>query len=258
MSEKSSFDASHIYSAAAEAAPKRRIDEQIMGGDFSKRAMIDMNSEDYLKELIKIASAGKSTVSDKAKGMQFFIVKGGAEGFLHPAYAGNDASRVVSGGGATTSASTGIVMVFDNNDLIAAFGSRGKLVSSALLRRPISIVTPKRPHMWTEGTANKVYKAWNGRPVSLYRNTHFDVKYYGLMVDDSEGYYSSGRVRIDIHKQEATNGCIFIVDSNTPQYSKTTINILSAFEPKFIKDIQAAIGASARSHIGTMHMIEIK
>ena len=168
MSDKSSFDASHTYSTATEGAAKRKIDEQIMGGDFSKRALIDMRSEDYLKELINIASAGKSIVSDKAKGMQFFIVKGGAEGFLHPGYAGSDASRVVSGSGATTSGSTGIVMVFDNNDLIAAFGSRGKLVSSALLRRPLSISTPKKPHMWTEGTANKVYKAWNGGAVSLY------------------------------------------------------------------------------------------
>ena len=146
-------------------------------------------------------------------------------------------------------------MIFDDNDLIAAFDSKGELISSALLSRPLQIINP---NIWTEATANKVYNAWDGQKVSLYHNKNFSVKYYGLQINDSLNYYTSGRVRIDLHKQEATNGCIFIVDSNTPAYSDRSPQVLSAFEPKFIADIQGAIKAKAKSDVGTLRMIDLK
>jgi hypothetical protein len=240
---------SDVYSDAPEAAKKRLIDDKIKTEIYDN---IDMHDEQYLKILIHHASDGKKTVSSSARGLQFFIVKGGGEGFLDPYYAGKDASRVVVGGGVTTSGAPGTMMIFDDNDLIAAFDQKGKLINSALLRRPISITNP---NIWTEGTANKVYDAWDGSPVGIYRNTNprFSIKYYGLWINDKLGYYNNGWVRIDIHKEEATNGCIFIKDPGTPPMSETAR--LNAFEPRFIKDVQDKIGAKTKWHIGTMHMI---
>jgi hypothetical protein len=143
-------------------------------------------------------------------------------------------------------------MIFDNNDLIVAFDKSGRFISSALLERPISITNP---NIWTQHAADRVYNAWDGRPVSLYRNERFSIKYYGLWIDDKNGDYASGRIRVDLHKQEATNGCIFIVDDNTPAL-QDTFN-LNAFEPQFIKDIQAIVGKMSAGKIGTMHMIDV-
>lgn len=250
---RATFDASHVYSAAPEAGKKRTIDEKIMGGDYAKGGMIDMHDEAYLKELIKASSSGNLTVSAGAKGLQFFMIKGGGEGFLDPFYKGKDASRVIIGGGVTTSGATGTTMIFDDNDLLVAFDQKGKLLNSALLRRPISITNP---NIWTEHTANKVYNAWDGQSVSLYHNKNFDVEYYGLMIRDKLGWYASRKVMVDLHKEEATNGCIFIKDPNTPPMSDKAK--LNSFEPQFIKDVQNIIGAKAKSNIGTMHVIEIK
>lgn len=246
------FNATHVYSKAPEAARKRKIDEDIMGGDFSKGSLIDMSSGAYLKELVRRASKGQTTVKAKSKELQFFIVKGGAEGFLPSAYRGIDASNITRSS-VTTTGAPGTTMRFDNNDLICVFGTEGQMISSALLQRPLSITNP---NIWTEQTANKVYDAWDNQYVSLYKNQNpnFDIKYMGLQVDDKLGYYQTGKARIDLHKQEATNGCIFLVDPNTPSYSDPAK--LSAFEPKFITDVMNEVG-SKRYHIGIMHMITI-
>jgi len=254
--EKAAFLASHVYSKAPEAGAKRHLDETLMGGDYSNRAKVDMNDPDYLKQLIYLASGGRQVVRTGTRGLQFFIIKGGGEGFLDPYYRGKDASREIISDGATTD-SSGVVMVFDNNDLLAVFDHDGDLVGAALLERPISITDPSRkhPHMWTEGTANRIYDAWDGRPVTLYHNRNFDIKYYGLMVNDKLGWYVQHKVMVDLHKQEATNGCIFIVDPDTPPLSDPAR--LNHFEPQLIKDIQALIGARAKSNIGTMHVISV-
>jgi hypothetical protein len=249
------FEASHVYSTGPKAGRKRMIDEQIMGSDRAKQDIIDMSNEAYLKELIKVSSKNSVTVSSHARGLQFFIIKGGGEGFLDASYGGQDASNEVVGGGATTSGAPGTIMRFDSTDLIAAFDAHGVLISSALLRRPLSI---QHPNIWSEHAANAVYDAWDGQPVSIYynKNPHWDIHYYGLWVNDSRGYYASGRIRVDLHKEEATNGCIFILDPNTPPYSAKLA--LNNFEPKFIKDIQRSIGAHVKRNIGIMHMVDIK
>ena len=97
----------------------------------------NINADEKLKPVF----GGKKTVSSSAKGLQFFIVKGGAEGFLEAHYAGKDASRVVVGGAVTTDGKPGTTMIFDDNDLIAVFDKKGTLVSSALLRRPARLAT---------------------------------------------------------------------------------------------------------------------
>jgi hypothetical protein len=251
----------HTYSKAPEASAKRMIDVQIMGNDFSKGTMIDLHSEAYLKELIKRASNGKFAVIGGSSGIDFFIVKGGGEGFLPRWLRNHNADRVISTDKKSTSGEVGYRSIFDYNDLIAAFDKTGTLISSALLERPVSISVPSDPSLWRELTATTVYDAWDGQRVSLYQNTYFflkyeGVKYYGLRVDDSKGYYRNNWARIDIHKQENTNGCMFIVDPNTPPL--TTKRMLDEFEPQFIKDIRKAIGAKAKENIGKMHMITIK
>lgn len=237
------------YSKAAEAGTKAKVDTAILGG--VPPGGLSLADEGYLKALIKHVSGGKVIVGG-ARRLQFFIVKGGGEGFLDAAYAGIDASRVTVGGGMTTSGAAGTEIVFDDNDLIVAFDKTGKLISAALLRRPLSI---KHPSIWTEHTANKVYNAWDGQSVSLYRNTNFDIKYFGLMIDDKLGYYRTGKVRIDLHKEEATNGCIFIRDPATPGLGEP--NKLNTFEPEFIKKVQAALGAQRGYNIGTMRVFSI-
>ena len=133
-----------------------------------------------------------------------------------------DANRDIRFYGSTTAGETGSTFTFDCNDLIAAFDKKGKLISSALLERPISISLSDDPIFWRESTANQVYDAWDGQWVSLYQNTYFfykynGVKYYGLWVNDSEQFLCvTASVRIDMHKQEQTNGCMFIVDPATP------------------------------------------
>jgi hypothetical protein len=147
-------------------------------------------------------------------------------------------------------------MVFENNGLLVAFDQAGALMNAAVVSRPVSIRTASDPTFWRESTANRLLESWDGRPVSLYHNTspHFAVHYYGLWVDDPMGEYTGGRVNIDFHKFEATNGCILINDPATPPYSDKAR--LTAFEPKFITDIQARVGR-VRNNIGTMHLLRV-
>jgi hypothetical protein len=230
------------YSDAPQAAKKRAIDNKIGGAP-------DIGNEGYLKALIKEASSSSVTVSSSAKGLQFFIVRGGGEGFLTAWYSGKDASNIIQLGSTTSKA--GVSMKLVDNDLLAVFAETGKLINAALLRRPRFV-----EHRMGEAIADDTYAAWDGRPVSLYRNENFDVKYYGLSVDDSRGNYRGNKIRIDMHKYEKTNGCILIVDGNTP--SLDHIPVLNSFEPQIILDIQKVIGERTKQNIGTMHMIEIK
>jgi len=247
---------SGIYSKSGYAARKKAIDQTL----HSLGRPLDYEDETYIKGLMAHTSGKSPFIRPNAKGLQFFIIRGGAEGFLRPWLGSIDASRETEADGATTSTSDGVRMLFDNVDLMVVFDKQGALLAAAPLRRPLSIEITKGTkvrHIWTEGTANRVYGAWDGRPVTMYYNRYFDVAYYGLMVDDSLGMYRRGSVRIDIHKEEATNGCIFIVDDSTPPYDPDAVAPLSQFEPALIKKVQKAIGAKSRSTIGTMHMVEI-
>jgi len=256
---KAKFDREHVYSKAREAARKRDIDLQIIGDDYSRSAEINLGNEKYLKELIRLGSNGKQKVSDSARKIQFFIIRGGAEGLLPEKMAERgawvdttslDAGNVLAQA-STTDGSTSGEFRFDNNDLLAVFDPRGKLIGAALLQRPLSITG-----RWTPKTANKIYNAWHNKDVSIYRNTNFDVPYLGLVVDD--GMKRQGWV--DLHKQEATNGCIFIVDPDTPALGTEELN---TFEPKLLIDVLASIGkrpdeVKGKISLGTMHLVDIK
>jgi hypothetical protein len=98
-------------------------------------------------------------VDNHAGSLQFYIVDGGAEGFLDDTYAGRNASaftqRFVNSSGSWAQ-----TIIFDDDDLLIAFDKNGKLISVALLRRPIDIDLPKSEHYrWTEDEANKVLMA---------------------------------------------------------------------------------------------------
>ena len=126
---EATFNASHTYSSSPEASRKRLIDVQIMGKDFARAHMIDIHNETYLRELISFASKGTVVVKSKSNAVEFYIIQGGGEGFLPASYAGIDASRVMTGGGVTTSGKLGTQMIFDDNDLLVAFDKLGNLVS---------------------------------------------------------------------------------------------------------------------------------
>lgn len=249
------FDKEHVYSKAPEAVRKRDIDLQIIGDDYAQSAKISLTSETYLKELIRLGSHGKQIVNSAAKKIQFFIIRGGAEGFLGADMAKADASNVVFGG-TSTGGRKPMEFRFDNNDLLAVFGPKGNLIGSALLQRPIFITG-----MWSEKTANAVYDKWNNKDVSIYRNNNFDVGYLGMVIDDG----MKRKAWVDLHKQEATNGCIFIVDPNTPEYDPSDsvkFEALQKFEPKLIQNILAAINKRPEQikgsiRLGVMRVVDL-
>jgi hypothetical protein len=245
---KAKFDRDHVYSLAPEAARKRDIDLQIIGDDYGRSAEISLDNERYLKELIRLGSGGKQTVSTRAGKIQFFIVRGGAEGFLPAHLAKKDAGDFLG----PRSSPSARQFRWDHNDLLAVFDARGKLIRAARLQRPISI-TGK----WREETSTKIYNAWHNKGVSIYRNTNPGwVPYLGLTVD--EGKKDLGWV--DIHKQEQTNGCIFIVDPNTPKLGDEALDL---FEPQLIVDVLASIGkrpdqVKGAIWLGVMRVVDLK
>lgn len=247
------------YSKSDTALWKRQLDAEIA----KKGVTVNVKSEDYLKTLVFYCTSGASPVSTKATGLQFYMINGGAEGFLDGSYSALNASKVTEPYG-----DKGKWRIsFDDNDLLIAFGKDGKLINSSLIRRPLSITDPTVD--WREETANQVYDAWDNCPVVLYHNTNFSVSYFGLMIKDKVGYYNGTaigkdkkrhRINIDLHKQEGTLGCMFIMDDSnpllTPPYNPTD-TVLSHFEPQFIKDVMKAIGGKIGSEIGTMHMLDV-
>ena len=130
--------------------------------------------------------------------------------------------------------------IWDYNDILIVFDKTGKLIGSSLLERPTFI------SIKFETMANIVYNSWNNKTVGIYKNSTFTIKYLGLYVND--GYRIS--CPIDIHKREATNGCMFIAEDAPPMPSKTNDteqlykekeNALSNFEPKLINSILSYI-----------------
>ena len=114
-------------------------------------------------------------------------------------------------------------------------------------------------------TAAAVYDAWNGKVVSVYHSNNVRlgwIPYLGLAVDDGyrDGSAGKGVATIDIHKTEATNGCIMIVDPGQTDFSDAG---LRTFEPQLILDVLAKRGidpakVSARSiRLGVMRTVRI-
>jgi hypothetical protein len=71
---------------------------------------------------------------------------------------------------------------------------------------------------------------------------------------------------VDFHKEEQTNGCIFIRDINTPPLpdhalpeaaQRAALTALNDFEPELIKAVQAKIGAKTKNEIGIMRVVKV-
>jgi hypothetical protein len=252
---KAGFDSAHAYSLAPEARRKRAIDLEIIGNDYARSGDVRIDNEDYLKKLIEIGSDRKQKVLSNARDLQFFIVRGGAEGFLPDALRNIDARKNVTHW-PSTNGKLGETD-FDENDLLAVFDASGALIASARLRRPTYV-----QGRISSSTAARVYDAWAGKKVFIYRNaTPGWIPYLGLAVDDGfrDGSANKGnRVSIDLHKEEQTNGCIFIVDP-----ASGAAPDVRTFEPALIKKILAAQGldeaklAKGRVSLGTMHVVTI-
>lgn len=262
------YNAEHVYSKAPEAATKRRIDLTIVGNDYKRGGEVSLENEPYLKRLVEIASTGKCVVGAPGA-LQFFSIRGGAEGFLPGSMFGCDARRRPDES-STTDGSTAPT-IFDNNDLLVVFDGLGALIGAARLQRPIIV-----PGWMSEQTANEVYDSWDGKEVFIYRNTSFEIPYLGLGLRDGfrdgsrlpsnwkDRGITKGTVKIDLHKQEDTNGCIFIIDKHAPSFSHSNHKNIDRFEPKLILDILArariersSVG-SAETPLGVMQVIEIK
>jgi hypothetical protein len=148
---------------------------------------------------------------------------------------------------------------FDENDLLAVFDTSGSLIGSARLRRPTYV-----EGKISRSTAAKVYDAWAGKRVFVYRNSAPGwIPYLGLALDDGfrDGSANKGeKVKIDLHNQEQTNGCIFIVAAKTPAVGTQD---LRTFEPALITKVLAAGGADevklekGRANLGTMRVVTI-
>jgi hypothetical protein len=264
--DKSAFDGSHVYSQAKEAATKRAIDLQIIGGDYSRSGDISLENEDYLKKLIEIGSSHKQKVSESAAfGLQFFIIHGGGEGLLPHKYEDKNAGRITAPGQGTNGKSS--ERNYDVNDVIAVFDSGGHLLSAARLIRPLGV-----PGELRKETAERVYNSWHKKKVSIYRNTHFydlgGIMYLGLAVEDGFRGSGKGSVTIDLHKKEDTNGCIFIADRHTPRKNELDADgkrLLDSWEPKLIVDILKAKGMAPEDvkkqrqyHLGIVYTVKIQ
>jgi hypothetical protein len=257
---KADFDSAHGYSKAPEARRKRAIDLEIIGRDYSRTGDVRIDNEDYLKQLIEIGSNGKQKVLPKAREMQFFIVRGGAEGFLPDGLRKIDANKNVTHWGGTDGKLG--ETDFDENDLLAVFDDGGTLIGSARLRRPTYV----EGHI-SRSTAARVYDAWAGKRVYIYRNeTPGWIPYLGLALDDGfrDGSANEGKkVSIDLHKEEYTNGCIFIVHDGPGETPAVGTDALRTFEPALIKKILAAKKLDdaklkkGRVNLGTMHVVTI-
>ena len=127
---KARFDKEHVYSKAREAARKRDIDLQIIGDDYGRSSEISLTNAAYLKQLIALGSHGRQSVGASAKKIQFFIVRGGGEGFLPLDHASLNAGRVSIPGETTSGKAT--TFRFDNNDLMAVFDAGGGLIGAAI------------------------------------------------------------------------------------------------------------------------------
>lgn len=251
-----------VYSKSTAGGVKRVIDLGIMGMRVSNSDRIDLKKEDYLKNLIRVSSNNTIEVQKLSSGLQFFFIIGGAEGFLDKSYETVDASRIEAHGTNTHGATTTIAV--DDTCLLAVFDHLGTFVSSAVLRRPLIVKSP--PVNWEESDATAVVAAWDKAKVGIYRNENFEVKYYGIWVNDSKHYYTSGQKTVDFHKEEATNGCIFIRDVNTPpmpdralsqEAQRPALNALNNFEPELIQAVQAKIGTKVKTEIGTMRVVKV-
>lgn len=182
-----------VYSKAKEAAWKRRFDEKLAGTGL----LIVPSSDAYWQALI--GTLTRSTSCDvTVDGLQFFVIRGGFEGFLAPRLQRADANR------ANWDDRDGTT---DLNDVLVILNSTGGLLGAFQLAVP----------NYYPRTATMVADDWNGRAVFSYWNNTFS--YYGLAVldrgklPDYDPKVKKYKYWIDIHHNAGTLGCIEIAQA---------------------------------------------
>ncbi len=182
-----------VYSKAKEARWKRRFDEALAASGLQ----IAPTSGLYWRSLIGCLAASDSC--PPADSLQFFLIRGGYEGFLARSLLHVDANRA-----SWDSRADGTT---DLNDAMVVLDSQGKFLGAFQLAVP----------NYYPRTAQMVARDWNGRSVFSYYNNTFG--YHGLAVldrgklpayDPKVGKYDYW---IDIHHKGGTLGCIEIARS---------------------------------------------
>jgi hypothetical protein len=260
------------YSAAPEAATKRRFDEAITLASGRPWKLVQLG-EDYFKSLIEMASGGQIRVKSAAPELQFFIIRGGGEGFLPTNLPGGAPTASTNADDVLQDRETpgGVVkqMRMDFNDILIAFGRSGELVDSVPLMRPRFIPRSPGDLGITAATAEGVYSSWDGRGVFVYRDTSFTnadgilIPYLGIAVDDPYRLGHPVLCPVDIHKEEGTNGCILIWGDIWSDTAPEDPIVLGMYEPRFTLRVLAAAGLDpatighSRTSLGSMRMITI-
>jgi hypothetical protein len=103
-----------------------------------------------------------------------------------------------------------------------------------------------------------------GKKVFVYRNaTSGWIPYLRLALDDGfrDGSANKGeKVKIDLHKQEQTNGCIFIVNDKAPAVGTQDLAHLRAgadHENSRSRGLDEAKLEKGHANVGTMHVVTI-
>ena len=111
------------YSKSDTGSWKRSLDAEIAKDHVS----IDFHSENYLKQLVRLCNDYQASVDTNAGSIQFYIIDGGAEGFLDDTYASRDAGKILE-------------QYIEGRSWVGS----GSLISSALPRRSIHVDLPKK------------------------------------------------------------------------------------------------------------------
>ena len=176
-----------VYSKAKEATWKRSFDEEIAAAGIQ---IVPTNGT-YWRLLIRCLSEAR--VDCIVEGLQFFVIRGGYEGFLSKDLRLTDANKVHWDGREGTT---------DLNDVLVVLDENGNYVGAYQLAVP----------NYYPRTAKMVATDWEGRAVFSYWNDTYS--YRGLAVldrgklpryDPKVGKYAYW---IDIHHKLGTLGCI--------------------------------------------------
>ena len=148
-----------VYSKAPEATTKKGTDEEIA----STGTEVSVHSERYWKALIQLTS-GREVSTDSA-GVQFFVIRGGYEGFLTRDQKDENANKGYSD---VDHANT------DLNDALVVFDPKGKLLGAWQLAISNSYTF----------TSRAMDADWDGKKVFTYFNSSYSQHYQGLAVLD--------------------------------------------------------------------------
>ena len=246
-----------VYSKAKEAKWKRQFDETMAASGLQ----IDPTSGLYWRSLLGCLVGPVSC--PEAGELQFFLVRGGYEGFLSQQVKHVDANRVKweSRSGTT-----------DINDAMVVLDTDGNYVGAFQLAVP----------NYYPRTAQMVASDWNGRAVFSYYNRTYS--YFGLAVlDQGKLPLYDPKIKkysywIDIHHKFGTLGCIEIAGSASPTESnfdsfvaKITKRFGHSLEETFVADKSGysevelvptdakanAFSVNMKSYLGRIFVVDI-